>query len=706
MLRQVTLIALVALTVGMRIPPQPPIHKVGDPAPKALSVDEWLKGDPVTKLNRGTVYLIEFWGTWCAPCIESIPRLSELQRKHRDKGLVVIGVASHEWDGIKPVKAFLKKNGYKMDYRVAFDGDLSMEHEWQNGGIEGRLFNMPEAFVVDRQGKIAWIGHPLKDDGKPLHQAVDRAMATAAPANDEGLGWTMERLDLDVSIQPRGAKVLVEGKMELRLDDPSSMGPTLAMNSSQSVMRFTRIDGPPGVAVELNAKHESRRHTLLAHVRFDSPRVRGDKITLTFAAESGGKRSDYLAFTKGIAFGQWTNAWYPLAVFKEGSLSKKMAVPGTTRFHMPPGGRSLSNGRLVDRTETDDEVIEVWEVSDPVARSFIVGPYKVARHAVGEQEVAVYLLSKKPTSAKDQAKALAEAIGAMEARFGPFPYPGYSIAEVPEGTTHWYAASQQGFIMAKRSAFEPEGGNLPLFAHEAAHAWWGNLVNTRGPGSILCSESLAQYSAVVAIEALEGVEAATEFLRFSRPGYSSRQCARGYFDMQRAGQDMPMSQLEGGGWQHNLSDAKGHWMYHMLRRRVGDEVFFTTLRGLIGEYAGKRMALDDVRSAFVSACSSCELEQFFAQWLDRPGAPVLDLDYTPNDNGTVKVVIEQVQEGEPYHLNVDVAVDSASGTRMHTVSVRGRRTETILSTKDRPTDVRLDPNHRLLIWKPEYGRRP
>jgi thiol-disulfide isomerase/thioredoxin len=133
---------------------------VGQP-PAALSADAWVKGDPVLKFQPGTAYLVEFWGTWCGPCIQSIPHLTELQRRHRDRNFVVIGMASHEFEGgIEKVKKFVTDQGEKMDYRIAYDGDLSMEKAWDTGGKEGVVFRMPLGFLVDRKGKIAWIGHP------------------------------------------------------------------------------------------------------------------------------------------------------------------------------------------------------------------------------------------------------------------------------------------------------------------------------------------------------------------------------------------------------------------------------------------------------------------------------------------------------------------------------------------------------------------
>ena len=59
--------------------------QIGDAAPE-LKVEKWVKGDPVTTFEKGKVYVVEFWATWCPPCIKSIPHLTELQKQYKEKG--------------------------------------------------------------------------------------------------------------------------------------------------------------------------------------------------------------------------------------------------------------------------------------------------------------------------------------------------------------------------------------------------------------------------------------------------------------------------------------------------------------------------------------------------------------------------------------------------------------------------------------------
>ncbi|MGE3109543.1 MAG: redoxin family protein [Phycisphaerales bacterium] len=144
-----------------------PSLKVGDKAP-ALSVEKWVKGEPITGFEKGKVYVVEFWATWCGPCIAQFPHLSELQSEYKDKGLTIIG--TNIWEdahGMPPysdetlanVKDFVKEQGPRMEYHVAYDGGTkAMDKNWMKAA--GRN-GIPSAFVVDQNGVVVYADHPM-----------------------------------------------------------------------------------------------------------------------------------------------------------------------------------------------------------------------------------------------------------------------------------------------------------------------------------------------------------------------------------------------------------------------------------------------------------------------------------------------------------------------------------------------------------------
>jgi thiol-disulfide isomerase/thioredoxin len=146
--------------------------KVGDKAPQ-LTIDEWLKGDPVTSFENGKVYLVEFWGTWCGPCLENIPHLSKIEKQYSSKGFAVIGVATHELKSRDVLDKFMKDRGSEMEYRVAYDTDLSMEKDWDTGYSANVEFRLPICFLVNKSGNIVFVGHP---SDKTLEDTIEKTL--------------------------------------------------------------------------------------------------------------------------------------------------------------------------------------------------------------------------------------------------------------------------------------------------------------------------------------------------------------------------------------------------------------------------------------------------------------------------------------------------------------------------------------------------
>ncbi len=517
---------------------------------------------------------------------------------------------------------------------------------------------------------------------------------------DEGRGWRWAELDLDVWVESDLMNAHLEGDGRLVLEAESSSAAVLGLNGL--LLEFVGVDAP-GASIELQPRSEQGPPIAFARLRFAASRKTGDEIHVHFECQSLGSSAQF-AVTAKAALASWTQAWYPVPFGDQADQSRLMAAAGVTRFHLPGGWQSVSNG---EPAPSGDPEVEAWRVSQPVARSFACAPYTSMTLDVDGRAVGIHRLQSAREPPDVELRAIAEILRTLEKRYGPYPYPGYRVAEVPLGVGDFLGSSEQGFIMVRPVAFDAPDGNLALFAHELAHGWWGNRVSAEGPGSLLLDEALAQYSAVVAIEAIEGETAATDFLRFSRPGYVDEQCARGYFQIWRDGRDSPLATLRSGENvpAHQLADSKGHWVYHMLRAIVGDERFFATLREVNRDFGQDPLNLVELRSRFERAAPDAGLPRFFAQWLDRAGAPILECEWTADGNRAL-VRIRQVQPGEPYHLPLEVAVDTAAGRRVHAVELESRESSFTLASDAPPTGVELDPRHRLLIWTDDYGPKP
>jgi thiol-disulfide isomerase/thioredoxin len=135
----------------------------GSAAP-GLQIKKWLKGTPVTELEPNKIYVVEFWATWCGPCIQTIPHVTELAKKNKDVTFIGVGIWEDE-QGDNLTK-FVKDMGDKMDYNVAYSGNKDgMAATWMDAAAQNGI---PTAFIIQDR-KIVWIGHPM-NLGKPLEQ--------------------------------------------------------------------------------------------------------------------------------------------------------------------------------------------------------------------------------------------------------------------------------------------------------------------------------------------------------------------------------------------------------------------------------------------------------------------------------------------------------------------------------------------------------
>ena len=167
----------------------------GMPAP-AFTADASIKGAEVKALAPGKVHVVEFWATWCGPCIGSMPHLTQLQKSNPD--VMVIGVAGFERGNDvaakeQKVRDFIAAKPERADYTIVFDGDGTMANEWMQAA---RRNSIPTAFVVGMDGKIAYIGSPdanldaavAKAKGAAASPRTANQPMVAGPADDSGNG--------------------------------------------------------------------------------------------------------------------------------------------------------------------------------------------------------------------------------------------------------------------------------------------------------------------------------------------------------------------------------------------------------------------------------------------------------------------------------------------------------------------------------------
>ena len=107
--------------------------------------------------QRGRVVVVNFWASWCGPCVSETPRLVQWYERYRDSGLVVLGVDSLYLDSRPSVADFVQKS--KVSYPILLDGEGTVSKQW-------RAQQLPRSYVVDRSGVVRFmrIGELTTDD--------------------------------------------------------------------------------------------------------------------------------------------------------------------------------------------------------------------------------------------------------------------------------------------------------------------------------------------------------------------------------------------------------------------------------------------------------------------------------------------------------------------------------------------------------------
>jgi thiol-disulfide isomerase/thioredoxin len=225
---------------------------VGDKAP-ALTVKEFVKGEPITGFEKGKVYIVEFWATWCGPCIASMPHLTEIQSEYKGKGLTIVGVTSEDKrNTLEAVKQMVKDKGDGMGYTVAWDDSRKTNEAYMKAAQQPGI---PCSFVVNQDGVIAYIGHPSGLD-KPLAEIMsgkyDIKAATAKYAKDRENEPKLKAL-----YQQFGQAIQAKDKAAAQkaLDEVNALNPDLKAQTSMTwfqvlLEQFNDTDAAYAVAKE------------------------------------------------------------------------------------------------------------------------------------------------------------------------------------------------------------------------------------------------------------------------------------------------------------------------------------------------------------------------------------------------------------------------------------------------------------------------
>jgi aminopeptidase N len=372
--------------------------------------------------------------------------------------------------------------------------------------------------------------------------------------------------------------------------------------------------------------------------------------------------------------------WYPH--FGEDLVTFEMTV------RQPRGWQVISQGSGISR---DEQGRAHWISRDPMDEIYLVGgPLLVYQDSVSSTPVAsgssrihpdavetlVYLRKQDDALASKYLATTAQYIQMYSALIGPYPYDKFALVE-----NFW----ETGYGMPSFTLLGPEVIRFPFilhssYPHEILHNWWGNSVFV-DYGSGNWAEGLTAYLADHLVQ--EQRRRAADHRRAALQKYRAHV---------RDGRDFALTDFRSRDSAATEAVGYGKTMmtFHMLRRQLGDERFTAMLQALYRDYRGRRASWADVERV-AQAAASDDLDDFFAQWTTRVGAPALELrDIRVTARG-VTGTLAQTQEGPAYTIDVPVVVQDARGVSSHVVAMTDRTAAIEIAMKEPPLALHVDP---------------
>lgn len=392
-----------------------------------------------------------------------------------------------------------------------------------------------------------------------------------------------------------------------------------------------------------------------------------------------GDQTSGLISSEGVYLSSATH-WYPNRPDSMARFEVEATIPEPFRI--------VTQGELVSENLKDGTWSSKWVNGLPAeSLTLVAGKYSVKRREVEGIKISIYFFPEDDRFSKIFLNAADEYLKTYSDLLGPYPYKKFDIVQnffssgygIPTFTLLAPETIRQGKEFLRPGALD----------HEVVHSWWGHFVNVK-PGTGNWVEALTTYCTNYYYKELKiGKEVARKH---------RQEVVQKYAIQVPSSKDYPLQRFEGKDTELDgqIGYGKGSMVFHMLRRVVGKDLFFATLRQFAKQYGGKQASWEDIKKIFEEA-SGKRLDWFFSQWLDRSGGPQLKLEnpkVQTTSNGYL-VSGEVVQEGDVYQLSLPIEVDDGLLKRRLFLEISKRRSPFSMEVPKTPLKLTLDPDAQL-----------
>jgi aminopeptidase N len=228
-----------------------------------------------------------------------------------------------------------------------------------------------------------------------------------------------------------------------------------------------------------------------------------------------------------------------------------------------------------------------------------------------------------------------------------------------------------------------------LLTHEIAHQWFGNMATEKSFAHLWLSEGFATYFTTLYFEEKHGWDTARYMLKKDRREVIAFSRENNHSIVDTTIRDY-MKLLNANNYQ------KGGWVLHMLRRQLGDSVFWKSVREYYAIYAGKNADTRDLQKIFEKN-SGKNLDIFFDQWLYTPGQPSLNITWKVDKNKKLLVKVSQLQ-ARPFIFPLELELRTSAGkSRIEKIAISKKEETFSIPAPETVTDIVSDPNTSLLF---------
>lgn len=363
--------------------------------------------------------------------------------------------------------------------------------------------------------------------------------------------------------------------------------------------------------------------------------------------------------------------------------------------------RVISNGKLVRvesnrrrRTRTYH-----WHEAFPHPAylvSLVIGDFVEVSEPTNDTELLYYV----PASARDSVPRTFGRTPAMLRYFAaaldyPYPFEKYSQVVVPDflfgGMENISATTLTDAVLLDKTAALDAHADW-LISHELAHQWWGNLLTCKEWSHAWLNEGFATYFECLFSEHHLGRDAFLWQVSVNAQAYFAEDADKYRRPIVERRYTKPIEIFDS-----HLYE-KGALVLHMLRFELGDELFWKALRHYVRKHQFGNVETTDLKVAIEEATGR-HLDGFFDQWVYAAGFPHLDVSWSWDDRGQVRLQVEQTQvgnEGMLFDFPLEVELGLSPGAVRHRVRVSEARQVVHLPSRERPRFVRVDPDHWIL----------